>query len=196
MQNNVYTQQTTCLLMNSDTACSEVYSLKKWKMLVKSKSCARGWQGHSFGDGQEETFMLNDSAWNPTTLTCNPICVHQSCTSHKAWLGADLTQFGCSFYPMTHKRDGKYLVCHQYSPFLWPWQTLLINHTDSFPLSLNIASGSFSTRLSRQQQLIHHREEEMKHVCQPGLEAMKFSKSVFTRGKEIWHGMPKEAYYI
>lgn len=96
---------------------------------------------------------------------------------------------------MTHNRDGKYLVCHQYSPLLWPRQTLLINHTDSFPLNLNIASGSFSTQLSRQQQLIHHREEEMKHVCQPGLEAMKFSKSVFTRGKETWHGMPKEAYY-
>lgn len=34
-------------------------------MSVKSKSCARGWQGHCFGDGQEEIFILSDSAWNP-----------------------------------------------------------------------------------------------------------------------------------
>lgn len=58
---------------------------------------------------------------------------------------------------------------------------------------MNIASGSFSTQLSRQQQLINtnQTEEEKKHVYQPGLGAMKFSKPVFTMGKRL--GIPEEA---
>lgn len=156
-------------------------------MSVKTKSYASGWWGYSAGGARKKC------SCRVTVLGTAQPSLHQSWTSLRAWVGTDLPQLRCSFYPVTQSRDGKYLVCHQYSPLLWPQQTSVINHRDSFPLSLNIASESSSTQLSRQQRLINQTEEETKLVCQPDLEAMKFSKSVFTRGKVTWISV--EAYY-
>lgn len=136
-------------------------SIHLWNTItsVKSKGCASGWWGYSIGSATKKLPCQVTVLGTPQPTPIYKPNLHQSWTSCRAWVGADLSQFGYSFYPMTQGRDGKYVVCHPYSPFLWPQQTSVINHRDSFPSSLNIALGSFSTQLSRWRQLINQTEE-------------------------------------
>ena len=75
-----------------------------------------------------ETAVAGGRARNPTTLPSNPICINPEPLAEPDW---ELTasSLAVPFYPTAQSRGGKYLVCHQYSPLLWPQQTSAITHT-------------------------------------------------------------------
>lgn len=129
--------------------------------------------------------MPDGRAWNPTSLPGNPDYINPDALAEPGW---ELTapSLAVSFLPKDPEQGWQILGLS--SIFSTPVITADISHqSQTLPRSLKEAWGGFSAPLFKAATANQSDRRADKHICQPDLDATRFSNPIFTSGEETRH---------